>query len=117
MSYLACRSALRMPLESMRVRVSYLTCPSDHVGAGPEWKRTWWSNWEGSSEAMAPALFLVPVVSRNQGIGNSFWSFDGVAMCPQQTALTFTRYEPVRRTQVSVTIPDYRLAPEAAEEQ
>jgi hypothetical protein len=101
----------------MRVRVSYLPCPADQSGHNTEETRTIWSNWEGSTDAMPTDLFLVPVANRNEMIESGFPDENGVALCPERATLTFTRYQPVRRTQIGVTIPDYRLKLGGADEQ
>lgn len=110
--YIACRSPLRMPLTSMRVRDTYQPCPSDHRADVPEETRTVWSNWEGSSDRIATDLFLVPVAVRNEMFGNSFVTEKGVAMCPVRASLTFTQYAPVRRTERSLTVEGFQLQPQ-----
>jgi hypothetical protein len=93
----------------MRVRTTYLPCPADHSGNTTEETRTTWGSWEGSSDRIATNLFLVPMASRNEMIERGFVSDHGVALCSERVTLMFTRYQPVGRTQVGVTLEDYRL--------
>jgi hypothetical protein len=109
--YFSCWSALRPPYMRMSMLETYQACPSEHVAAGPTDKRQVWSSWEGSSDAIPTDFFLAPVASRSQTIGSGFPNENGVAMCPVAGSIVFTQFEPVRRTQVNVTVEDFRLEP------
>jgi hypothetical protein len=100
-----------MPLSRMSVWETYQACPSEHVAAGAPEKKLVWSTWEGSSDAVPTDFFLVPVATRSQTIGSGFPNENGVAMCPVAGTIVITQFEPVRRTQVNVTVEDFRLEP------
>jgi hypothetical protein len=109
--FFTCWSAVRMPYMRMSMLETYQACPSEHVDAGVPEKKQLWSAWAGSSDAIPTDYFLVPVATLSQTIGSGFPNEKGVAMCPVGGSLVFTQFEPVRRTQVSLTVQDFRLEP------
>lgn len=109
--YFSCWSALRAPFTRMSMLETYQACPSEHGAVVAPVKKLVWSAWAGSSDAIPTDFFLVPVATRSQTIGSGFPNENGVAMCPVAGSIVFTQFEPVRRTQVSLTVADFRLEP------